>query len=123
MLIMADFLACSDGIYKLYFKKWNTNPKHGKRGWINSQTYSGKLAENCTQATAAEILKYSILMVEMSPYYDVVLHTHDEIISEVPENKSSIEEYELTVSKKAWWYQDWPVSVGGGWRGKRYRKE
>jgi DNA polymerase len=109
--------------YKIYFKKWNTNPQHGPRGWITSQTYSGKLAENSTQAVAAEILKYSILNVEAVPYYDVVLHTHDEIISEVPESKSSIEEYESIVSQKAWWCQDWPISVGGGWRGKRYRKE
>ena len=109
--------------YKIYFKKWNTNPQHGPRGWATSQTYGGRLAENSTQAVAAEILKYSILTVERSPCYDVVLHTHDEIIAEVPEGESSIEEYESIVSQKDWWYKEWPVSVGGGWRGKRYRKE
>ena len=109
--------------YKIQFKFFNTDTSKGPYGWVTGYTYSGKLAENITQATAAEILKDSMLRVESVPCYDIVLHTHDEIVVEVPVGLSSVEEFEKIVAIKSDWYSWWPIKVGGGWRGKRYRKE
>jgi DNA polymerase len=55
--------------------------RHPTYGLVD--TYGGKMAENVTQAAAADLLRE--LLVRMR---DVgVLHTHDELIIEVPEDE------------------------------------
>lgn len=89
--------------------------------WIEIETYGGKLAENCIQSTARFILSPALLRVEASGY-PVVMHTHDEIVSEVPEGFGSVEEFENLMNTMPTWASDWPIKATGGWRGKRYRK-
>jgi len=89
--------------------------------WVEIDTYGGKLAENITQATARFILSHALVNVEKAGY-PVVMHTHDEIVSEIPEGSGSIEEYERIMSIMPTWAADWPIKAAGGWRGKRFRK-
>lgn len=89
--------------------------------WCEIETYGGKLAENVTQATARFILSSAMLRIE-SAGYPIVMHTHDEIVSEIPEGTGSIEEFESIMSVMPEWASDWPIKAAGGWRGKRYRK-
>ena len=105
----------------LSFEGWNTNPKNGGIGWIRMQTYGGKLTENIVQATARDILAHAIVNLEKSGY-PVVLHVHDEIVSEIPENFGSVAEFEEIMSKLPSWASDSPVKANGGWRAKRYSK-
>lgn len=107
--------------HALSFEGWNTNPKNGTIGWIRMQTYGGKLTENVVQATARDILAHAIVNLEKAGY-SVVLHVHDEIVAEVPENFGSLEEFEKIMSDLPAWCQDWPVIAKNGWQGKRYRK-
>lgn len=110
-------------IYKLNYWLWNTNPKKGPQNqWIQVETYGGELCNNATQATCRDIFANGMLNVE-SRNYPIVLHTHDELISEVPEGYGSVEEFEALMVKPAPWYADWPIKAQGGWRGKRYRKD
>lgn len=110
-----------EGTLSLSFEGWNTNPKQGPMGWIRMSTYGGKLTENVVQAVSRDILANAIVNLEKANY-PVVLHIHDEIVCEVPENYGSIEEFEKIMSNLPTWAAGWPVKAIGGWRGKRYTK-
>lgn len=109
------------GTYELSYEGWNTNPKNGAPGWIRQVTYGGKLVENITQAVARDILAHAIVNLEEAGY-PIVLHVHDEIVAEIPQNQKSLGEFEKIMSTMPTWAADWPVVAKGGWRGKRYCK-
>lgn len=105
---------------------YNTNPKNGPIGWIQMDTWGGRLTENIVQAIANDILRFSTVTLEANGY-PIVLHVYDEIVSEIPEGFGSIEEFERLMSTLPAWAvcddrQPWPIFVDGGWRAKRYRK-
>lgn len=107
------------------FHKWVDSLTYygvgSQRGWVKMETYGGKLAENITQAVARDIQAHAMLAVEAAGY-PIVLHTHDEIVSEIPEGSGSVEDFERIMSTMPNWAADWPIKATGGWRGKRYRK-
>lgn len=106
---------------RIYFEGWNNNPTVGPMGWITISTWGGKLFENIVQKTARDILTHAMVNLDKAGY-ELVLHVHDEPVAEIDENRGSVEEYERIMIDLPWWCRDWPVRVGGGWRGKRYRK-
>jgi DNA polymerase len=91
------------------------------RKWTRLGTYGGKLAENVTQASSRDVFTHAFPALERAGY-PIVLHTHDEPASEVPEGYGSIEEYEAIMMRLPAWCHDWPIKAAGGWRGHRYRK-
>jgi DNA polymerase bacteriophage-type len=105
------------------FCGWNTNPKNGAVGWIRMSTYGGKLTENIVQAVARDILSHAIVNLERAGI-PVVLHIHDEIVCEVPQDKAEVllMSLENIMSTMPAWAADWPIKASGGWVGKRYRK-
>ena len=109
------------GTYAISFEGWNSNPKYGPPGWVRMDTYSGKITENFCQAVARDILAYAIVNLEKAGY-PVVLHVHDEIVCEIPENWGSIEDFERIMSTMPTWAKGWPIKAKGGWRAKRYAK-
>jgi DNA polymerase len=108
-------------IYQITYEGWNNDYKRGPRGWMRLDTYGGKLAENVTQAVARDLLAYSMLAVEAAGH-PIVLHVHDEIVSEVSEGVGSVAEFEAIMSQTPPWAAGWPVRARC-WRGKRYRKD
>ena len=99
---------------------WNSNYLNGPVGWMRLETYGPKLTENIVQAVARDILANS--MTALDAKYPIVLHVHDEIVSEVPAGSGSVEEFEQIMGRMPRWAADWPVRAAGGWRGRRYRK-
>jgi DNA polymerase len=82
--------------------------------------YGGILVENCVQATARDIQVRAMDAAECNGY-PVVMHTHDEIVAEVPATFGSLEEFSAIMADLPPWATDLPVTVAG-WQGTRYRK-
>lgn len=88
--------------------------------WGLQDTYGGKLVENATQAVARDMLAHSMVALHRVGW-PIVLHVHDEIVCETPEDFGSTEELEAIMSRKPEWLAGCPISAEG-WSGERYRK-
>lgn len=105
---------------KITFEGWNSNSAKGPVGWHRMETYGGRLAENVTQAVAADIQFEAIDRLERNDY-PVVMHTHDEASAEKPLDIGSIEHMVGIMSIRPTWASWWPIRADG-WRHKRYQK-
>ncbi len=106
----------------IMYDGWRSDSSKGPVGWHTMFTYGGCWTENITQATARDLFVEGMKQVDAAGY-PVVLHSHDELISEVPIGYGSILEYERLMAPTSEWSRGWPIKAAGGWRGKRYRKE
>ena len=88
--------------------------------FVRQSTYGGKLVENITQAVARDVLFGSQPKLEAAGY-PIVLHVHDENVSEVPIGFGSVEEYEEIMTVVPQWAAGMPIAAEG-FRGNRYRK-
>jgi DNA polymerase bacteriophage-type len=87
--------------------------------WCEQTTYGGCLTENAVQALCRDLLVHGMQCVEASGKYEVVLHCHDECLSEATEG--GLEEYLTLLTQKPDWAAGIPVAAEG-WTGFRYRK-
>jgi DNA polymerase len=108
---------------QISYMGWNSNYLKGPVGWMRLDAYGGSLTENVVQAVSRDILVNGMFNIEYEGKYPIVLHVHDEIVSEVPIGYGSIEHFEQLMSRMPEWARDWPVKASGGWRGYRYRKD
>lgn len=106
---------------KITFMGNNTNTAKGPKGWQRLETYGGRLCENIVQAVSADIQAEAMKRAEAANY-PVVMHTHDELTTEVPEGWGSVEELCAIMSQRPEWASWWPIKAAG-WRHKRYQKD
>jgi len=90
------------------------------RQWEREFTYGGKLAENVVQAVSRDLLREGMFRCEEEDY-PVILHAHDEIVSETDPAHGSVQEFEELVATTPLWAPGLPL-VAEGWEGRRYRK-
>jgi len=91
------------------------------RQWQTLYTYGGKLAENITQALCRDLLANALLNVEENGY-PIVLHVHDEIITEVPDtDEYTVKGLEELMCALPAWAQGFPLAAEGACM-KRYAK-
>lgn len=69
--------------------------------WSNIQTYGPKLVENIVQAVSRDILAEAIAEAEHQ-LIDVVLHVHDEIVCEVPEDFDKRILFDIMTTQPKW---------------------
>jgi DNA polymerase len=88
--------------------------------WVEGPTYGGSLVENITQAVCRDILAEAMLRVEAAGY-PVVMHVHDEIVSEVAEDFGSKDEFCAVMAEVPTWATGFPIAAEG-YRRRRYKK-
>ena len=89
--------------------------------WVRGETYSGKLTENITQATARDLLAEAMRRMELAGL-DIVGHVHDEVIIEVPENSITVDEVCGIMNQNPKWADGLPLS-SAGYTGNYYFKD
>lgn len=92
----------------------------GLKIWGKINLYGGLIVENIVQATCRDLVAYNILNLEASGY-KVIMHSHDEVMSETPETFGTVEKYEELMCGLPAWASDFPIKAEG-WKGKRYKK-
>ena len=95
-------------------------PSSATRRWGRQSLYGGKLTENAVQALCRDLLASALLRLEAAGY-STVLHVHDEIVAEVPEDSGDVEEFERLMAQPPEWATGFPMKAEG-WRAKRFGK-
>jgi DNA polymerase len=93
---------------------------NARGGWAEVGAWYGTLTENAVQATARDLLGVALLRVEQAGY-PVVLHVHDEVVCEVPEDFSSTDEFQRLMTTPPDWAADLPIAAKV-WIRNRYAK-
>ncbi len=93
----------------------------GDRNRFTIMTNEGPLiVHNCVSGISRDLLANAMFKCEEANY-PIVMTVHDEIVSEIPENFGSLEEYIKLMTDIPAWAEGIPVEAEG-WRGKRYKK-
>lgn len=88
--------------------------------WTKQHLYGGLQCENIVQATARCVLDHALFRVEAAGY-PIVLHVHDEILSELAKGIGSVAEYKSLMSVKPDWLAGMPLAAAA-WQDERYVK-
>ena len=89
--------------------------------WVRGETYSGKLTENITQATARDLLAEAMHRMELAGL-GIVGHVHDEIILEVPKGQYTVDDVCSIMNQNPKWADGLPLS-SAGYTGNYYFKD
>ena len=89
--------------------------------WRRGETYSGKLVENITQATARDLLAAAMWRMEQAGL-DIVAHVHDEVIIEAPKGTVTVEDVCGIMNQNPPWADGLPLS-SAGYTGAYYFKD
>lgn len=82
------------------------------RKWTRIESYGAKFCENIVQATARDVLAEAMLRLEKKGF-DIVCHIHDEVVLEVPEGTSSVEEVNEIMAVCPDWCAGLPLKAAG----------
>lgn len=88
--------------------------------WARISTYGGQIAENGASGTARDILAYALPRLEAAGYLGL-LSVHDEAVTEIEEDRGSVEEMEAIMCDTPAWAHGLPV-VAEGTMDVRYSK-
>jgi DNA polymerase len=100
---------------------WGIDQK--KHIWTRIYTYGGKLMENAVQAISRDILAAGMIKAT-SIGFPIVMHTHDEIVAEVPiESPLGIKELRECMIERPWWGNENLILDAVGFESDVYKKE
>lgn len=82
------------------------------RRWMRMKGYGGHFAENITQAGARDVMAEAMVRAEKADF-PLVLTVHDELISEVDEDRADVREFENLMCELPAWATGLPVAAAG----------
>jgi len=81
--------------------------------WVRLHTHGGRLTENLVQAIARDVLAVGLMRAKKLGF-KIILHVHDEIVCEVPDNsKLTIDDLCEAMASPISWAQDLPLAAEG----------
>lgn len=91
--------------------------------WEKQETYSGKIAENCTQAVARDLLAESIERLEANGF-EILFHIHDEVVIDYGggDADEALEKVYALMSEVPKWAKGLPMAADG-WVGAYFKKD
>jgi len=90
--------------------------------WTRGPTYGGSLVENCIQGLCRDLMGEALIRASQAKL-PVVLHVHDEIVCEVPDNKNyTARMLENSMNEVPMWAVGFPID-SKGFETLRYRKD
>lgn len=89
--------------------------------WGELETYGGKLTENVVQAIARDCLAFAMKNIEAAGYR-IVMHIHDEVILDVPEERADLGEVCKIMCQTAPWAEGLLLNADG-FVGDYYKKD
>lgn len=92
----------------------------GKK-WERIESYGPKLVENIVQGIARDILAEAMMRLYKNGY-KITMHIHDEVVLEVEESVSTVEEVCRIMKISPTWAKDLPLNADG-YECKFYKKE
>lgn len=90
--------------------------------WMRGETYSGKLTENITQATARDLLAEAMRRMELAGL-NIVGHVHDEVILEVPKGSITVDDVCRIMDTNPKWCHGLPLNAAGYLASNYYFKD
>lgn len=87
--------------------------------WRRTPSWRGLPVENVVQAIANDFLREALPRID--PVMPVVLHVHDEIVTEVEENEPGVERLVELMNVRPEWASDIPLA-SEGYESRRFRK-
>lgn len=113
--------------FELSYMGWNSNALKGKPGWQRMKLYGGVLTQNVDANVSRQFQADGLVRCERSGIYLPVMHTHDEIVTEVEDGRGSPEEYLTLINvPREGCYDDqgrpWPVKAPSADETHRYGK-
>jgi DNA polymerase len=85
-------------------------PAQDAKEWPRARLWSGLACENVTQATAHDILRHSLTVLDAYKH-DVILHVHDEIVIETAEPARAAADLERIMCSPPGWATGLPLAV------------
>jgi DNA polymerase len=112
---------------RLTYKGWGSDVPNAPAYWRDNDFYGGVATQHVVAKISREYLADSMVRCEHSGVYLPVMHTHDELVVEVPIGKGSVSEYLGLINvPRAGGYDDqgrpWPIKAPGAEEGQRYGK-
>lgn len=92
-----------------------------QRKWMRLESFGGKFVENIVQATARDLLVEAMQRLSHKGF-KIVMHVHDEVVMEVPEGVSSVEEVCVIMAETPVW-ADGLVLNADGFESRFYKKD
>lgn len=89
--------------------------------WGRLETYGGKLVENIVQAVARDCLSVTLSRMQLNGF-DTVMHIHDEVVLDVPEEKADLDFIVRIMTEPISWAPGLPLDADG-FIGRYYKKE